>query len=419
MSGTEVDVAVIGGGAAGVAAGRRLAEAGLRILLVEARDRLGGRGYTVAGPAGSALDLGCGWLHSGDLNPWVPIVERQGRTVDRSLPPWAKPALEAGFPAEDQADWRGASESFYARLATADLSAADRPVSDLIEPGSRWNGLLGAVSSYVSGAEPERVSARDLRNYADSGVNWRVREGFGAVIAAHGAGLPTALGRAARRIDHSGRRVRIETDDGTIEASQAIVTVPSALIAAEAIAFFPALPEKVAAARGLPLGLADKLYLALDDAEEFPVDSRVFGRTDRTATASYQLRPLGAPLVEAYFGGGCAAELERGGVAAFADFAREELAGVFGADFPRRLTPLAMHLWAADPFARGSYSYAVPGRAGDREILAAPVDQRLFFAGEATSIHDYSTAHGALRTGLRAAEEVLAARRRQSEARPG
>ncbi|RXF72974.1 flavin monoamine oxidase family protein [Hansschlegelia zhihuaiae] len=412
MSGTEVDVAIVGAGAAGVAAGRRLAAAGLKILLVEARDRLGGRGYTVAGPAGSALDLGCGWLHSGDLNPWVPIVERQGRTVDRSPPPWAKPALEAGFPAEEQADWRAANESFSARLASADLSDPDRPVSDMLEPGSRWNGMLGAISSYVSGAEPERVSARDLRNYADSGVNWRVREGFGAVIATHGAGLPVALGRPARRIDHSGRRLRIETDHGTVEAGQAIVTVPSALIAAEAISFFPALPEKVEAAQGLPLGLADKLYLALDGAEAFPADSRVFGRTDRTATASYQLRPLGAPLVEAYFGGACAAALERGGVAAFAAFAREELAGVFGADFTKRVTPLAMHLWAADPFSRGAYSYAVPGRAADREVLAAPIDGKLFFAGEATSVHDYSTAHGALSTGLRAAEEVLAARRR-------
>ena len=101
----------------------------------------------------------------------------------------------------------------------------------------------------------------------------------------------------------SGKRLKIETAKGTITADQAIVTLPSAVIADKEFLFAPALPEKTEAARGLPLGLADKLFLSLDGAEEFEPDSRLFGRTDRTGTGTYQMRPFGRPLIEAYFGG--------------------------------------------------------------------------------------------------------------------
>jgi monoamine oxidase len=142
----------------------------------------------------------------------------------------------------------------------------------------------------------------------------------------------------------------------------------------------------------------------------------VFGHTDRTATAAYHLRPLGRPLIECYFGGQCAAELESVGDSAFFDFATAELNGVFGNGFARRIKPIRIHRWGQDPFARGAYSYARPGFADCRATLAAPVDDRLFFAGEACSTHDYSTAHGAFRTGVAAAEQIIAVRKKTAVA---
>jgi monoamine oxidase len=230
------------------------------------------------------------------------------------------------------------------------------------------------------------------------------------VIAAHGADLPVALGRAVRRIDWRGRRLRVETTDGSIAADAAVVTLPSALLVEEAIVFTPGLPAKTEAAAGLPLGLADKLFLSLADAGEFEKDSRLFGRTDRRATATYHLRPFGRPQIEAYFAATLAAELETAGEAAFLDFARAELVGLLGSDFARRIRPLHLHRWGVDPLSRGSYSYALPGKADCRAALAAPVDDRLFFAGEACSESDYSTAHGAYLTGSAAADQAIAAR---------
>ena len=414
MPRSDVDVVVVGGGAAGIAAARRLHEAAVDCLIVEARPRLGGRAWTVIDELGYALDLGCGWLHSADRNPWVKIAQEQGAEIDKSRPPWARRSLGVGFPPAEQQDFQAAMNAFFTRLEGAAESAGDAPAGNFLEPGCRWNGLINALSTYISGAEWDRVSTKDFDRYHDTGVNWRVVKGYGALIRTCGENLPAELDCAVRAIDHRGKRLRIETAKGTIAADHVIVTIPSTLIAAERLLFTPALPEKTEAARGLPLGLADKLFVSLERAEEFEQDTRVFGHTDRAATATYQFRPFGRPMIEVYFGGRFAAELEAGGDGAFFECAVSDLVGLFGSAFAARIKPIGIHRWGVDPFSLGSYSYASPGFADCRPKLAEPVDGRLFFAGEACSVHDFSTAHGGWRTGVSAAEQVIAARRTQS-----
>src|SRR5580658_9706559 len=102
MPGSDVEVVVVGGGASGVAAARRLRESSIDCLVIEARPRLGGRAWTVVGPSGFALDLGCGWLHSADRNPWVAAAQQQGATIDKSPPPWMRSAWDIGFPRAEQ-----------------------------------------------------------------------------------------------------------------------------------------------------------------------------------------------------------------------------------------------------------------------------------------------------------------------------
>ncbi len=415
MPGSDVEVVIVGGGAAGVAAGRRLCDAAVDCLVVEARPRLGGRAWTVIDASGFAMDLGCGWLHSADRNPWAAVAEKQGFSIDRSPPPWARPSLEIGFSRADQNDFRNAMDAFFARLERVAESASDVPAADFLDPNAHWNGLLTAVGTYISGAELDRVSAKDLDRYADSGVNWRVFEGYGSVVSAYGADVPVMLDCPVRRIDRRGKRLRIETAKGEIAADQVIVAVPSALLAAERIAFTPALTKKTEAATGLPLGLADKLFMSLDNADEFQKDVRVFGHTDRPGTGLYHFRPFGRPQIEAYFAGALASGLEADGDAAFLDFAVSELTDLFGSAFARRVKPIHIHRWGIDPFALGSYSFALPGFADCRATLAESVDDRLFFAGEACSINDYSTAHGGFHTGVVAADQVIAVRSKSNQ----
>ena len=411
MNDTMVEIAVIGAGAGGLGAASRLAAAQRNFIVLEARQRLGGRAHTVMTAPGYPVDVGCEWLHSAERNPWVGIARDLGFAIDETLPNWTqRVAWHMGESAQDE--WFAAREAFDERCEAAAAGPVDMPEAALLEPGGRWNGLLRAISTWANGTELERVSVRDHARYENSQLNWRVLAGYGTMISAFGATLPVRFGTAVQRIDYGGRSIIVGTADGDIAARAVIVTIPTNLLAAEAIRFRPALSDKLAAAAGLPLGVADKLFLAIDGpAESLPRDRHLIGHTDRTATGGYQIRPHGWPMIECYFGGMLATGLEREGPAGMTAFALDELAGLLGDDIRRRLRPLASSAWVLDPLANGSYSCALPGHADDRAILAAPVDDRLFFAGEACSIEFFGTAHGAYLTGLAAAERALAALR--------
>jgi monoamine oxidase len=408
---SEVDVAIIGAGAAGLGAARALENSGLSIIVLEARDRVGGRGHTIMAAPDIPFDVGCGWLHSADENSFVKIAQQLNFEIDKTRPPWREQSFDAGFPLKERADFIEAIDDFYDRAEEAARKSAksgrDSAASAWLEPGNRWNPMIDAISTYVNGCELDRVSILDMDAYEDTGINWRVRRGYGALMAAYGARCPLALNCNVTLIDHSGTRVRIETSQGALAAGKVIVTVPTNLIADESIRFHPALPAKVDAARGLPLGLADKVMLALDEPEALPEDGNLRGATMRTAMGSFHLRPFGQPCIEGFFGGRFAQALEDAGRGALAAQAIDEIVALLGSDFRRRLKPLSESRWAHDRFARGSYSHALPGHAGARAVLASPVDNRLFFAGEATSPNFFSTAHGARDSGERAAREVV------------
>ncbi len=407
---SSVDVAIIGSGAAGLGAAHALKDSGLSFVVLEARDRVGGRGHTIQAAPNVLFDLGCGWLHSADKNSFVALAEQLNFEIDKTLPPWRERAFGKAFPQAERDDFNRAIDAFFDRAEQAARSGRDGPASVCLEPGNRWNPMIDAISTYVNGAELDRVSLLDLDAYEDTEINWRVRRGYGALMTAYGATLPLAFHCNVTLVDHSGLSLRIETSLGSLSAKQAIVTVPTNLIAQEAIRFYPALPAKVDAAAGLPLGLADKVMLALDEPETLPKDGNLRGATMRTEMGTYHLRPFGQPCIEGFFGGRFAQALEDEGCGAIAAHSIDEIADLLGNDYRRKLKPLKESRWAHDPFARGSYSHALPGHAGQRAVLAAPVDGRLFFAGEATSPNFFSTAHGARDSGERAAKEVLAAK---------
>jgi monoamine oxidase len=402
----ETDVVVIGAGAAGVAAARRLRGKRQRCVLLEARNRVGGRAWTL--PGEFALDLGCGWLHSADENEWAALAPQLGFAVDDFPPPWARPAFEGNFSAPEQTQYWAAWRAFYERVEAA--QDRDLPMSECFEPGGRFNAILGASLTYINGAEAETMTTREYALYHDAAKNKRIERGYGALITAAAAGLDLRLDCPVTLIDHAGSRLRIVTPRGELSARAAIIAVPPGVIANETLRIAPALPGKLSVAHALPLGVADKVFLRIDRPDDLPIDTRVFGSLTTIETGSYTLRAFGRPVVEGYFGGAFARALE-GEISAFAI---EQLCAALGNDMRKRLSPLAESAWARDPFALGSYSYGCPGAQAARATLAASVDGKLFFAGEHCSPHDFSTAHGAYRTGVTAADEAI----RSLQARP-
>jgi len=338
---------------------------------------------------------------------WTPIAEAMGFEIDHTPAPWQRQSGDQGITREEQQAFRKAFAAFGDRIEKHAEEGEAHAASYFLEPGNPANALINAVFAYISGASLDQIDARDYARYEDDGVNWRVRAGYGAMIAAYGADVPVMLETVVHGVDFSGVTVNLNTTRGAIEAKSVIIAVPTSRIGA--VTFTPALPEKLAAAEALPLGHAEKLYFALKDPEEFPADGHLYARRDRAEMGTYHLRPMGRPVIEAFFGGDLSKGLAEAGIEAMAAYAKGELAEVLGSAFPARLTTLAASSWSTDAYALGGYSYAKPGFADQRAVLAAPVDNRIFFAGEACSRNRYSTAHGAYETGYAAAEQALAA----------
>ncbi|RZJ17186.1 MAG: FAD-dependent oxidoreductase [Brevundimonas sp.] len=400
-----LDIAVIGAGAAGLAALRRLSGRDLTVAALEGRERVGGRAHTGA----HGLDLGCGWLHSADENPLAARVEAIGLTLDRTPPPWESTAFDHETTRAEQTEFRAAFDAFEQRVAEAAAGGREGPAATLFDPDCRWNGRMDAISGALNGARFAEVSIRDYDAYRDTGVNWRVKEGYGRLIETLSAGLPVVTGCIVHRIDRTGPALKVETSRGMVEARAVILTLPTDLIAADAIRFDPPLPDLADAATGLPLGLATKLHMTVAGADDFPPDSQLWGRRDTAETGGYHLRPFGRPMIEGYFGGDLARGLEGEGDDALFDFAVQEIVGLLGSSFRKRLGFVAASGWGRDPFARGAYSHARPGHADDRARLARPIENRIFVAGEATAPAFYGTAHGAWMEGERAADQALSA----------
>lgn len=398
-----IDLAVVGAGAAGISAARVARECGLTCIVLEASDRIGGRAYTVEWQ-GHALDLGATWMHSTGRNPLVPLAEQAGVAIDRAPTPWRGQYRNLGYSESDQAESWAAMQAFTSRLRE-NPPQSDR-ASDALEPGGAWNGFIEALNGYLNGTSLEKTSAADFMAYWDASENsnWRLPQGYGALIGALGKGLEVRTGCVVRRVEWSGPGVRVTSEQGTLDATRAIIAVPTNALASGAIAFSPSLDDHLHAAAGLPLGRVEKLFLRLSDAESAPANAHLVGSPRSAETGSYMLRPLGSPIIECFFGGDWLDGMSEDDLVSKS---RDELGGLLGADFARSVQPVAYSDWEQHAFICGSYSFARPGRHGARASLRARVDGPIAFAGEACSDTDYATVHGAWENGREAVGQLF------------
>jgi monoamine oxidase len=408
---TDFDVVIVGGGAAGVGAARRLAEANLSTVLFEAGSHLGGRAWTceISG-LNLNLDLGCGWFHSAERNAWIGIAEADGIPIDRSVAQWGVQYRDLGFPAAERADARQAFATWMERLESS--SQHSDCAADALSPDCEWNDYIRTIVGFVSGACLERLSSADYLDYdeASSELNWRVPSGYGSLVtSSFPPRVALRLATPVESIVLDSHGVTIATPAGATRARAAILTVSTAVLAGDALKLPAGLGPWREAASRLPLGRNEKLFLQIVGDAPFADESQVLGNPRDVRTASYYIRPMGLPLIECFFGAEGARMVEESGPAAGFDFAMEQLCALFGSGIRSKLHALDSSNWSQLKYIGGAYSYALPGHASARQALAQPFDDRVFFAGEATSAGDFSTAHGAHDSGVRAAGEAIAA----------
>lgn len=413
----DVDVAIVGAGSAGLAAAHELQKLGKSFAVVEARDRIGGRVVTDRS-LGAAFEGGALYIHWAETNPWAEVARTLGMetTPDRG-PRGAFRIFEKGrpVPESERGRRRAAFQTLSRELdldppSVPDISVVERVRND----GEDVVNAAAGMTRMALGEEPERVSARD---YAQlwSGEDLYVRDGYGALVERFGAGLPVSLSTAVRAIRWGGPGVEVETTKGTIRARRAIVTVPVGVLIEESIAFDPILPkETLAGIEGLEMGVLAKVALGFRGARfGLPANTDIFEIEGPRATINFDCWPFDSDVVVAHVGGDHAREVIGLGTEGAVERMLESFARIVGNDARRHFNGGRVHGWIDDPWARGAYSHARPGQAGARALLARPVADKLWFAGEATGGQngDFGgamTAGGAFLAGLNAARMAAA-----------
>ena len=443
---TQTDVVVIGGGLAGLAAARRLREAGLSVAILEGRPRLGGRALTVHEPGlEGPIELGCEFIH-GAPTATLELLRAAGKAfVDASD---VHLHATGGGDLQERPDvWERVNRLTDRLDAHRD---PDRSFADFIaaQMGSTNAETARRALGFVEGfhaADPRLAGERAMAlafasgDSAEDGIgevqNFRPLGGYAPLVealATSASGSEIFLGEVVKQIRWRAGAVEVRSTspDGrlrrTTAARVAVVALPISVLkapadAAAGISFTPALSEKQAALAAVHMGSALRISFRFRERFWERLSAKPIGFMHAAASGGppvafptwWTTAPVRSEILVAWQGGPLAAELARRGEGEMVESALRTLSFILGlsvSEIRSRLVSFHWHDWDADPFSLGAYSYVGVGGQDAAESLSAPVESTLFFAGEATcSGHARGTAHGALASGERAAGEVISA----------
>jgi monoamine oxidase len=405
----DVDMAIIGAGAAGIAAARRALAAKARVAVFEAGARIGGRCVTDTALFGVPFDLGAHWVHYPDGNPLLvesPGIDvyatPRGQTI-RVGPRNARDAELESFLTALLRARRAVDEAAHGK---ADISVAQVLPADL----GVWQPTISfALGPFFCGQDIDHISVQDLGRAGDRERSAFCRQGYGTLLAQLAAGLPVRVSTPVTRIDWYRDRVEIASAKGRLIARTAIVTASTNVLASDKIEFEPDLPRAtLEAAHNLALGSYDHIGLLLPrNPFDLQRDDLVFEQSRGERTAALLARVAGTDLHVVEVAGGFGRELAAKGEPAMLDFANEWLGALFGTNAKSLIARAHATRWNDEPYVLGAMSAAAPGNAGARDALAEPVGGRLWLAGEAVHATKWGTVVGAWESGERAAEAAL------------
>ena len=406
----QADIVVIGAGAAGIAAARRIQAANRTVIVVEADSRLGGRCWTDGGTFDVPFDRGARWLHNPETNPMARLARSAGLDIS-AAPLGQKIRIGRRFARA------GETEQFLAALVRANRAIDDAArggkadvacESALPKDLGDWAGTTEFVlGANAVGKDLGEVSVMDKARAQDRMAAIGCRQGLGALMTKLAAPLPVALSTPARQVIWNNREVSVETPAGRIAARAAIVTVSSNVLAAGNIRFTPEPKRQLDAAARLSLGSYDRIALVLPgNPLALAHDEALIEQSNSTRTALLSANVGGSSLCLIDVGGSFGRDLSSQGEAAMVAFAQEWLTKLFGSDPVLTVKKSSVTRWNASPHILGAMSVAAPGGEPSRKILAEPAGN-LFLAGEATHETLWGTVDGAWESGERAAEAAL------------
>jgi monoamine oxidase len=406
----EADIVVIGAGAAGIAAARRVVAANRKVIVLEATGQIGGRCLTDNTTFDAPFDRGARWIYTPDTNPMIKLA--RGASLDVGPAPLGQKIrigrrnARAGEVEELLATLVRANRAIDdASRGRVDVSCAYALPKDLGDWAATVEFLFGANAT---GKDLKELSAIDKVRAQDRSAALACRQGLGTLIAKLGEGLPVSLSTPATRIGWSGRDVTVETPAGKIAARAAIVTASSNVLTSGALKFTPELPRRTLdAASKVSLGSYDHIVLQLrGNPLGLSRDDVVIEQSKDARTAFMIANMGGSSLCSIDVAGSFGRDLSSQSEAAMVAFAVEWLTKLFGSDVAKAVRKSSATRWNAAPFALGAMSAASPGGQPSRKILMEPVGS-LLLAGEAAHETLWGTVDGAWESGERAAELAL------------
>ncbi|MBR1169718.1 flavin monoamine oxidase family protein [Bradyrhizobium sp. DASA03005] len=406
----EADIVVIGAGAAGIAAARRIMATARKVIVVEAASQVGGRCITDSTTFDTPFDRGARWMHNPDTNPMIRLARSAGLDV---LPAPSGQKMRIGR----RNARAGETEQFLAALVRAnraideaargklDTSCAAVLPKDLGDWAGAAEFMLGAS---FAGKDLKELSAIDKGRAQDRNAAIACRQGLGTLIARLAEQAPVALATPASRIAWSNRDVSVETQAGKITARAAIVTVSTNVLTSGAIKFAPDIPKRTLdAASKLSLGSYDRIVLQLPgNPLGLSRDDILIEQSNSTRTALMFANIGGSSLCSIDVGGSFGRDLSEQGEKAMVAFAKEWIAKLFGSEAASAVQKTSATRWNASPYVMGAMSASAPGGQLSRKILTEPIGN-VFLAGEATHETLWGTVDGAWDSGERAADAAL------------
>jgi len=405
-----IDVAIVGAGAAGIAAARKVAAAGRRYVLIEATDHIGGRCITDTTTFGVPYDRGAHWLYLPDSNPLTKLAPNRGDIYP--APRSQKVRIGRRFAREGELE-DFLSAQVRATRAIDDMARkADTPCEQAMPADlGDWRPTVEFVlGPYNCAKDLSQVSAFDFAKAAERKTAAFGKLGLGTWLASLGQGLNVRPSTPVSAIDtRSG--VSVVTAKGTINARTAIVTVPTGVISSGGLKFVPDLEHHQFDAFGrMALGSYDHIALELkDNPLGLDSDDLVFEKSSDNRTAALLANISGTPLCMVDVAGSFGRDLSAKGEAEMVAFATDWLANLYGAEIKGAIGRTHATRWDSQPYALGAWSAAVPGSEFARKQLLGPItySNNVWYAGEAAHETLWGTLGGAWESGERAADAAL------------
>ena len=412
------EVIIVGAGIAGISAAKILDKNNVSNIVIEANNRLGGRTKKAQESFGDWFDLGCSYLHEGDINPLTSIAESLNVPINYengdifSIEKTKYLQRNKPFLSNKNHLLKKSHDKFLKNLNFYKYKVEDNSLSSCLNISDPNYPILFDYLTGLNGIEANLVSAVDFASVND-GKDFIIESGLANLIDKWSKGINSILNTPVTQINWEKDYIEIYTQSKKYICKSVLLTVSNGILENQDIAFIPQLPNyKKQAIRNLPMGILNKIGVLFKEETFKENDIGWYVATtdtndnNKSQIISFEIRKREKEHMIFFFGGEKGFDVEN-----FPDkYYKRIIAFIknqFGHPTANNIIKIIHTCWGKDPYTKGSYSFALPGHSSERELLKKPLEKKVYFAGEATIKNYYGTCHGAYISGVDAANEII------------